>query len=39
MVEKVKLLDLLKMGVEVDFGRGDKYGIISRRIKGNKITA
>lgn len=27
-----------KEGVEVDFGSGNKYGIINRRIKGNKIN-
>ena len=36
---KGKVIRLTQDGVEVDFGRGDKYGIISRRIKGNKITA
>ena len=36
---KGKVVRLTQDGVEVDFGRGDKYGIISRRIKGNKITA
>jgi len=37
--KKGKVTRLTQDGVEVDFGRGDKYGIISRRIKGNKITA
>lgn len=36
---KGKVVRLTQDGVEVDFGRGDKYGIISRRIKGNKITS
>ena len=36
---KGKVIRFTQDGVEVDFGRGDKYGIISRRIKGNKITA
>ena len=36
---KGKVIKFTQDGVEVDFGRGDKYGIISRRIKGNKITA
>jgi hypothetical protein len=36
---KGKVTRLTQDGVEVDFGRGDKYGIISRRIKGNKITS
>ena len=34
-----KVVRFTQDGVEVDFGRGDKYGIISRRIKGNKITS
>ena len=37
--KKGKVTKLTPDGVEVDFGGGDKYGIISRRIRDNKITA
>jgi hypothetical protein len=37
--KKGKVTKLTQDGVEVDFGGGDKYGIISRRIRDNKITA
>lgn len=35
---KGKVTRFIQDGVEVDFGRGDKYGITFRRIKGDEIV-